>query len=137
MHSRGFPVDVFPEYMPCGAIHLSASVVDPSGQVFPCVGLVGCSRLSKGDVSGRPPSPQYVDLMNLEPWERCKLCAFVPVCGGGCRWLALVTRQDHTAWLCEFAFFQKAYPQFLRYRFSSERLLEALAEADSPPVHIL
>lgn len=51
--------------------------------------------------------------------------------------MALVTRQDYTARLCAFAFFQKAYPQFLRYRFSPERLLEALTEADSPPVHIL
>lgn len=138
MHARGYPVEVFPEYMPCGAIYLSASVVGPSGQVFPCVGLAGCSLLSKGDGNGKPPSSQYVAIMmNLEPWERCKQCAFVPVCGGGCRWLALVTRQDHTAWLCEFPFFQKAYPQFLNDRFSRERLLKDLSAADRPPVHIL
>jgi uncharacterized protein len=137
MHARDYRVMVFPEPMPCGAMYLSSSVVDPSGKIHPCMGLMSDPSLSKGDLGGTPPSPGYVDLMNLEPWEHCGRCAFLPVCGGGCRWMASVTKRDHTAWMCELPFYRQAYPEFLKYRFSRQRLLEELSADDRFPVHIL
>lgn len=137
MDRRGMPVEVFPEYMPCGALYLPSSVVSSDGELFPCIGFIGNSSLAKGNLAGRPPSDDYVSFMSLDAWERCKGCTFLPVCGGGCRWLASVLQGNHKAPMCELPFFTTAYPQFLRLKFSQERLASERSGANDAPAHII
>ena len=87
---RGFRVDKLPSptTAACMAQLISASVVDPDGDLYRCFNYVGdkahaCGNLAT-DADYR--HPEFLRLFTFDPFsnERCRECLVLPLCMGGC-----------------------------------------------------
>jgi uncharacterized protein len=119
---KGIEITTFPEYMPCGAIFDSASVISPEGANYTCAGFIGMKKFLKGHLNVTGYTPRHTEFMELNIYDECKGCSYVPICGGGCRWLAYVYHGDWRAKHCERTFFEKAFPEYLKLRYHKQRL---------------
>lgn len=126
MADRGIPVQVFPDYFPCGLRVDWASLIDPEGTLYTCAGLLGNEEYAKGSVDSDQVSYRHVESLEAETPASCWQCEWIPFCGGGCKYVAAVMKVDR---LCERSFYNAAYPEYVRLR--SEQKLAAL-EAEAP-----
>jgi len=125
MAKRDLPVEVFPDYFPCGLRVDWASLIDPGGVLYTCAGLLGNPEYAKGTVGSTSVSQKHIELLEDEIPGPCLQCRWVPVCGGGCRYVATVLGVDR---LCEKAFYERAYPEYVRIRAE-----QALATLEGQP----
>ena len=85
----------------CGAPFGNTPVVDVTGDVYPCIYLVGIKRYNQGNVlSGSYPDPAVplalVEELHVDQRPDCKSCSWRYLCGGGCpvQMLAMKGRKD-------------------------------------------
>ena len=85
----------------CGAPFGNTPVVDVTGDVYPCIYLVGIKRYNQGNVlSGSYPDPAaplaLVEELHVDQRPDCKSCSWRYLCGGGCpvQMLAMKGRKD-------------------------------------------
>ena len=98
-------------------------VVHYDGSLYQCVALIGHEAYACGDVwSGmKDYSRQY----HLDHWrhnKECLECSYLPLCFGGCRYMAL-QREDHMAGVdCSRDFFDAALETFVRQDVGVQRV---------------
>jgi uncharacterized protein len=95
---RGFklPPSALKPWVPCEGAQAYNYLIDPAGDVYPCVGSMLIENLRVGHIHGEgycEVYPFFYEWMNTgDPTriKRCQTCHFLPSCGGGCivgRWL--------------------------------------------------
>lgn len=97
-------------------------IIDPEGSVYKCPIMLGEPNYSVGNIFSRLPSNLYYEMLLQEPWEDCleQACAYLPVCGGGCRALALVNIGNLKSTYCQKVdYFEDVYRVVLRDHFSA------------------
>jgi len=110
MATRGLPVVAFPNVFPCG-LHVEwGTLVDPSGDLYACSGFLGMSEYVKGKLPDGRMSRSHLRFLTEPLPDRCEECCWAPLCGGGCKYIAAITGRQN----CEKAFFDLAYPAFVR-----------------------
>lgn len=112
MAARNLPVGLFPNIFPCGIRVEWGTLVDPSGDLYACAGFVGMDEHVKGRLPDGGISPEHIHFLVEDPPEACIRCTWVPICGGGCKYVATIKGHRH----CEKAFLDVAYPTFIRLR---------------------
>ncbi len=96
---------------PCDAVRENSYTIDPSGDIYKCAAMAGRTELSLGNISDESEkvffSRQNVAFMTADPWKKCGMCKFIPICGGGCRLSALSTDDNINAITCEKRYFER------------------------------
>lgn len=118
-HGLSLPGLRFTEGM-CGNLGLNSLVVDPEGRLYACIGFVGQPGYALSDIEHFAGARAGLAEQNCKPYLGCLDCPYVPVCGGGCRVQAVLETGDIAGKSCNRAFFDYAYPEFLRLKFPAE-----------------
>ena len=113
LHARGVPVVQQPLYgfpeprlYSCGAIGANGFVFTPGGEIHKC-GLEIDDRTAAVGTLGYPPDPSNANAAMWRSWspfavERCRECAFLPTCLGGCARNHLQDRAAELAGNCAY-----------------------------------
>ncbi len=120
---RGYPVAA-PEPAPCGVEVEDTFTVNFDGSLYKCVTWIGHQQYKIGDLR-QGVTEDYRHSHHLLHWQReprCRQCPYLPLCFGGCRYMAF-QRDGHMATVdCKKPFFDATLPEMLRqelrYRYS-------------------
>lgn len=103
---------------PCDAVRENSYSIDPSGNIYKCAAMAGRTELSLGNISDESEkiyfSQQNVAFMTADPWKKCGMCKFIPICGGGCRLSAITIDDDIDAITCEKRYFEKVSIELIK-----------------------
>ncbi|MBI4833206.1 MAG: SPASM domain-containing protein [Planctomycetes bacterium] len=92
----------------------SMIVIDPYGDIYKCTAFVGRQEFSVGNVRSANFNYRQVEFMTTNLWKECKDCAYVPMCGGGCRYMAQLKHGDCSKISCDKNYYEKIFPQLLK-----------------------
>ena len=99
----------------------TAVVIDPLGRLYTCPAFVGREGFQTGDVYHQDLSDKHEDFMGMEAPDDCFKCAYMPMCGGGCKHLAYTKYGDLERTVCEKGYLQKVTAELLKMQILSQR----------------
>ena len=112
---RGYNVDPAAVVTSCPMGHDNSMVViDPYGDIYKCEAFVGRQDFSIGNVSENSFNYRQVEFMTANTWKQCLDCVYVPMCGGGCRYMAQLKHSDYSKVACDIEYYQKIFPELLK-----------------------
>ncbi len=123
--ARGYaPAEPGPS--PCMVDVDGALVVHHDGTLYKCPAMIGRPELSCGDIR-RGLDPGFRQTLAVDHWRfeaKCRDCLYLPLCFGGCRFMA-VQRDGHLRNVdCQFSFYEATLPTILNqdftYRYAAE-----------------
>jgi len=87
---RGLPTDARISLGPCEACCEGNFAVGPCGELYKCAVMAGQNDAVIGTIDRDDLNYCNTKFMTLDLWRRaeCRACAFLPICGGGCRYTA-------------------------------------------------
>ena len=114
---------------PCAVDIDDAFTVHYNGDIYKCVTLVGHEQFKVGEVSQgidmgfkRPAAPYFLDHWQSE--EKCRECPYLPMCFGGCRYMAYQRDGDMARVDCKKDFLDAALKEMLlqelKYRYGQD-----------------
>ena len=110
---------------PCMVDLEDAFVVHHDGTIYKCVTLIGHPEFACGDI-WQGIDPGYRKTYHLGHWqkeERCRKCEYLPLCFGGCRYMALQREGSMAGVDCQKEFLdatlEKMLAQDLQYRYGA------------------
>jgi uncharacterized protein len=119
---KGFPVDTRVVAHVCEMlIKRPHFIIDPTGVLSRCGGLVGRPEFSFGRIGGAE-DDRY---MGMELWRRCAGCAYAPLCGHGCPFGAYVRYGDPLHLNCAKESVEYAVREDLKLAYRERRRKQA------------
>lgn len=89
---------------PCSFNRRSYLIFDPSGDIYKCIGFLGTQGLKVGNVKDNflTTLERIEKQVAIEPWDndKCRNCALLPLCLGGCRFHSYVKYGNITNTFC-------------------------------------
>lgn len=90
IEKRGFATAKDVGLGPCEVVREHNYVIDPVGKIYKCAGFVGRGEFIIGDITediteNRGLLHTNTQFMTADLWRKCRGCAYIPICGGGCR----------------------------------------------------
>jgi len=121
-HRRGFKTDHELQPTIC-SMNLDGTVatIDPHGRIYTCPAFVGREGFQAGDIHHQELYDKHREFMNIEPPDECFRCAYMLICGGGCKHLAYTRYGDMTKNVCEKEYLQKVTEESLKMYVLSQR----------------
>ncbi len=117
---RGFRTENEAQFTICSMnLDGTAVVIDPLGHVYTCPAFVGREGFQAGDISHAELSQRHREFMDMPIPDACFECAYMPVCGGGCKHLAYAKFGDISQTTCEKDYIQRATMESLKMRILS------------------
>lgn len=120
---RGYPI-AEPGPQPCAVEVEDAFTVNHDGSLYKCVTWAGNERFRIGDIWQGIDSG-YRETHHLGHWKKeaeCRECKYLPLCFGGCRYMAFQREGSMTRVDCQKDFlaatFTKMLTQDLKYRYA-------------------
>ncbi|RJX18479.1 MAG: putative geopeptide radical SAM maturase [Desulforudis sp.] len=116
---RGFPVPrLIPS--PCMVDLDEAMVVNHDGTLFKCVAMIGHPEYAVGDLwQGLADAARICRRDLWRENEECRACAYLPLCFGGCRYMAM-QRTDEIGLDCRREFYDRTLEGTVRQDAMSE-----------------
>jgi uncharacterized protein len=122
---RGYPLgELGPE--PCAVEVTDAFSVNYDGSLYKCITIVGHEQFKIGDI-WQGIDEGYQATHHLGHWQReekCRECEYLPLCFGGCRYMAYQRDGSMAKVDCRKPFFkttlEKMLMQDLKYRYGTE-----------------
>ncbi len=116
----GFPVYRDPPTLGCMTDLKSYLVFDADGSLLPCVALELGER-AYGDVSSGIDYVAETQLLERRFPERCRTCALLPSCMGGCRLQALTAQgEDFNGIFCNYDHLKLSLEQYMHHKAEVE-----------------
>jgi uncharacterized protein len=110
---------------PCMVDLNDAFTVDHDGTIYKCVTLIGHPEFACGDIH-QGIDQGFRETHHLGHWqkeERCRKCGYLPLCFGGCRYMALQREGSMARVDCQKDFLdatlEKMLMQDLKYRYGA------------------
>jgi uncharacterized protein len=110
---------------PCMVDLDDAFTVDHDGTIYKCVTLIGHPEFACGDIH-QGIDQGFRETHHLGHWqkeERCRKCGYLPLCFGGCRYMALQREGSMARVDCQKDFLdatlEKMLMQDLKYRYGA------------------
>jgi uncharacterized protein len=110
---------------PCMVDLDDAFTVDHDGTIYKCVTLIGHPEFACGDIR-QGIDQRYREIHHLGHWqkeERCRACEYLPLCFGGCRYMAFQREGSMAGVDCQKEFLdatlEKMLLQDLKYRYGA------------------
>jgi uncharacterized protein len=111
---KGMPVTV----CPLGRVH-GGVTIDSAGQLYACNSMLGHPELSVGNVRDgfNDKRREFIDLdVGLKcPFE----CRYLPVCNGGCRFMAFLGTGRMDAPDCKKEYLDRVAPEFIKNEYAA------------------
>ncbi len=116
---RGLPVPSGTGYIHCMLVTKDDGVViDPHGLIYKCPTMVGYPEFSVGDVREREYNKKNDEFLQIRAWKRCEeTCPYVPICNGGCRFLAYTRHGNFNNLWCERRNLDRMIPELIRLEY--------------------
>ena len=112
---RGYNVDPAAVVTSCPMGHDNSMVViDPYGDIYKCQAFVGRQEFSIGNVSENSFNYRQIEFMTANTWKQCLDCVYVPMCGGGCRFMAQLKHSDYSRVACDIDYYKNIFPELLK-----------------------
>lgn len=99
----------------------SAVVIDPLGRIYTCPAFVGREGFQVGDIGHEELFDKHQELMNIPIPDKCFECAYMPMCGGGCRHFSHSKYGDIGHVACEKEYIANATSETLKRSILSAR----------------
>jgi uncharacterized protein len=99
----------------------TAVVMDPLGRIYTCPAFVGREGFQAGDIYHQELFARHREFMSMEVPDDCFNCAYMPMCGGGCRHVAYMRYGDLSRTVCERDYLQKVTAESLKMHVLSQR----------------
>lgn len=92
------PLRVF-DSGPCSFLRASNLIFDTNGDIYKCIGFLGSSNLSVGNVNSNTSNSildKIENQISTSAWNNpeCLSCSYLPLCIGGCRFHSLVSNNN-------------------------------------------
>lgn len=117
---RGFRMpEMVGVYYPCIFVQKHHVVIDWRGDMYKCSFTIGNNDMSVGDVS-RGFNWRNEDMLGsvrIIDWCKARDCAYIPICGGGCRYEAYNASGSYHEPTCKAELIDKVLPRTLPYAF--------------------
>lgn len=100
-------------------------IISPEGSIYKCSMMLGNPKYSVGNIFSDLKFSFNYEIISEEPWETCLEagCAYLPICGAGCRSLALINEGNLKSVYCQKEnYFDSVYKVVLKDHFN--QLLE-------------
>jgi len=102
----------------CGMMQQDSSfIIDPTGKIYKCPALVGHEDFVIGDIHQGHFEPNPIEPLLTEVWEQCIDCTYLPLCGGGCRYIAYLKYGDLNHVDCEREYFERTTHELLKIEY--------------------
>ncbi len=104
-------------------------IIDPEGKIYKCCLMLGKPEYQIGSIFDNVPNNLCYSLLLDEPWRCCleEGCAYLPICGGGCRIQALLSKGDLSSVYCQkVQYFDLVFKEILKDHL--EQLMEGGAQ---------
>ncbi|MFC1715883.1 radical SAM protein [Candidatus Poribacteria bacterium] len=122
-YRRGFRTENEIKFTICSMnLDGTAAVIDPLGRIYTCPAFVGREGFQAGDVKHEELSDKHREFMDMPVPDDCWKCAYMPMCGAGCRHFSHTKYGDMSQTHCEKEFIQKAVAESLRMNALSQQL---------------
>jgi uncharacterized protein len=102
---------------PCGALGSNNLTIDPSGDIYDCIGFVGEAEWIISNIQNDIEILDKYYSKRTNVWKDCLDCKFVPICAGGCRVQAYIETKSTSSKHCRKDFLSRAYPEFLKIKY--------------------
>ena len=109
----------------CMVNNKRAFIIGTDGGIYKCPGFIGIEQFKIGDVFsgvGRP------DAYSPGIWknEKCASCVYLPLCYGGCRYMAYLRHGTVKALDCQKTFFDKNLHRFIEQELRFKKIGQEL-----------
>jgi uncharacterized protein len=112
---RGFKSGMGVALGPCEVSKEYSYTVDPFGKIYKCGGFVGRKEFVIGDLSKEGFNYRLAQFMTADAWRGdCKGCAYMPMCGGGCRVGGYVKHRDFKRVACDKVYFNNVSKELIK-----------------------
>jgi uncharacterized protein len=129
-HRRGFRTENEMKATICSMnLDGTVAVIDPIGRIYTCPAFVGREGFQAGDIYHQEFFDKHEEFTNMEPPDDCFRCAYMVVCGGGCKHFSYTKYGDMTRNVCEKDYLQKITEETLKMYVLSQRGIAAAKEA--------
>ena len=119
-YRRGFRTENEARFTICSMnLDGTAVVIDPLGGIYTCPAFVGREGFQAGDIDHGELTHRHREFMDMPIPDDCFECAYMPVCGGGCRHLAYTKYGDISQTTCEKDYIQRAMMESLKMQILS------------------
>ncbi|MFH1232037.1 MAG: SPASM domain-containing protein [Planctomycetota bacterium] len=120
---RGYNVDPAAVTTSCPMGHDNSMVViDPYGDIYKCQAFVGRPEFSIGNVREDDFNYRQIEFMTANTWKQCLDCVYVPMCGGGCRFMAQLKHSDYSRVACDIDYYKNIFPELLKMDYERKAL---------------
>lgn len=112
---RGFESGMGVALGPCEVSKEYSYTIDPFGKIYKCGGFVGRKEFVIGDLTKTGFNYRLTQFMTTDTWKGdCKGCAYMPLCGGGCRVGGYVKYSDFRKVACDKVYFNNVSQELIK-----------------------
>jgi uncharacterized protein len=112
---RGFKTEDSLQLTACSMnLDGTAVVIDPLGRIYTCPAFVGREGFQAGDIYHQDLFDKHREFMSMELPDKCFECAYMPLCGGGCKHVAYIKHGDLSRTMCDQDYLQRATAEALK-----------------------
>ncbi len=124
LYMKGLDLPI-PKYISNGAcmtVSKDTVLVDPHGNLFKCVEMVGLENLSVGNVAELNYSQSLLDFIAHPNFKKCieKGCKYVCICGGGCLMKSYLRNLTLNELDCQYKLFDELIPFLLEKNYGNK-----------------
>jgi uncharacterized protein len=118
---KGFETTDKYEVSPCMSTIENGVVIDPEGNLYKCLSFIGRKEFIVGTIWGEDKNSLYQEFMDDSFISSCyqKRCPYIPICGGGCRFEAFVSKGDYKSQFCRSSFVKKVNNGLTKLHYSN------------------
>ncbi|MCL6584492.1 MAG: SPASM domain-containing protein [bacterium] len=114
---RGFKPNQGIALGPCSVFREHSYTIDPGGRIYKCGGFAGIEEFAVGDIRTETFNYRMTEFMTADIWKQCRGCAYIPLCGGGCRYSAFLKGGDFLKPACERRYFEQVAIPLIREEY--------------------
>ncbi|MCK5344025.1 MAG: radical SAM protein, partial [Candidatus Heimdallarchaeota archaeon] len=94
--------------------------IDPCGRIYKCNSMLGYPEFAVGDVRDNSYNEKHDEFLNLDAWKKCPQdCTYLPMCSGGCRFMAFLENKNFTMPTCKKNYLDKVAPEFIKKEYET------------------
>jgi len=99
----------------------NATTIDPAGEIYKCPAFMGKSDYQVGRVEEPGLNTRHQQIAGNRFWEQeCADCPYLPMCGGGCRFMAVLNGKKEDEIYCLKEVLEEVTPRLMEFDHSRE-----------------
>lgn len=121
MERKGLPARNVIAIAACPLTRKNADVtIDQAGRIYKCNSMLGYPEFAVGDVRAETYNDKHDEFLHLDAWRKCPQdCTYLPMCNGGCRFMAFLEHENFSAPTCKKRYLDKVVPEFLKKEYEA------------------